>query len=169
MRIHLALGAALFILAAAPAAAQAVKIGYVNTIRIESESAPAKRAAVAIEQAFAPRQKEIATLRKRIAALQDKLAKEGGTMPPAEQQAGQRSLAEMMKQSDQMSRAFAEDLELRKNQERARVTEEANIAIKAVADAGHYDLILQQAAYSSPGIDITDQVLKGMAKGAGSQ
>ncbi len=169
MRIHLALGAALFILAAAPAAAQAVKIGYVNTIRIENESAPAKRAAAAIEQAFAPRQQEIMALQKRIAALQDKLAKAGDKMPLAERQAGERSLAEMIKQSDQMSRAFAEDLELRKNQERAKVTEEANIAIKAVADAGQYDLILQQAAYSSPGIDITDQVLKGMAKGAGSR
>ena len=47
--------------------------------------------------------------------------------------------------------------------------EEATAAIKAVAEAGKYDLILQQATYARPGIDITDQVLKEMAKRAGGK
>jgi len=36
--------------------------------------------------------------------------------------------------------------------------------IKGIAEAGKYDLIVQQAIYSSNAIDITPQVLKELAK-----
>ncbi|HEV8517544.1 MAG TPA: hypothetical protein VGQ54_03155 [Burkholderiales bacterium] len=40
--------------------------------------------------------------------------------------------------------------------------------MKSIAEAGKFDLIVQQAIYSSTQIDITDQVLKEMAKRAGA-
>ena len=41
------------------AAAQPVKIGYIDTFRIERESAQALRAAEALKKEFSPRQKEL--------------------------------------------------------------------------------------------------------------
>jgi outer membrane protein len=35
--------------------------------------------------------------------------------------------------------------------------------IKQIAEQQHYDLIVQEAVYVSPRIDITDQVLKALA------
>ena len=55
---------------------------------------------------------------------------------------------------------------MRKNEARARFVAETNAIIKAIAEAGNYDLILEQAVYSSSQLDITDQVLKEMAKRA---
>ena len=169
MKLRSALYGGVLMLAAACAAAQGVKIGYVDGFRIENESAPALRAVEGLKQEFAPRQKEIEDLQRQIADARDQLLKAGEKMPLAERQAKERSLTSMMRQSDKMSLGLAEDLELRKNQERARIFEEANIVIKAIAEAGNYDLILQQATYSSRGIDITEQVLEEMAKRAAAQ
>ena len=45
---------------------------------------------------------------------------------------------------------------------------ETSAIIKGIAEAGKFDLILEQAVYSSSQLDITDQVLKEMAKRAAS-
>ena len=64
-----------------------------------------------------------------------------------------------------MQREYREDLNLRRNQELASLFERANRVIKQIADAENYDLIVQEAAYRSPRIDITDRVLKALAEG----
>lgn len=166
MKIPGGLVAGALALAAACAAAQGVKIGYVNASRIENESAPARRAMEALKKEFAPREKQILDLQKRIEADRGRFDRERDKLPPAELKARGGAIAEMMRQSDQMALSLADDIELRKNEMRARLVGEANIAIKAVAEAGKYDLILQDATYARPGIDITGQVLKEMARRA---
>jgi len=148
------------------AAAQSVKIGYIDTFRIERESAPALRAAEDLKKEFTPRQKSLEASQKQIEAARDQLANASDKIPLAEGQAKERAISDMVRQFDQARRALTEDLELRKNQERAKIAEETNIVIKAIADAGKYDLIVQQAIYSSNVIDITPQVLKELAKRA---
>ena len=44
----------------------------------------------------------------------------------------------------------------------------ANKVIKQIAEQQHYDLIVQEAVYVSPRIDITDQVLKALAANSAS-
>ncbi len=168
MKLRSALRAGVLMLAAACAAAQGVKIGYVDVSRIENESAPALRAVERLKQELGSRQGKLDELQRQIADVRDQLAKTGERMPPAERQAKERSLETMIRQADKMSTGLTQDLELRKNEERARITQEANIAIKTVAVAGNYDLIVQGAVYRSPGTDITEQVLKEMAKRAGA-
>jgi outer membrane protein len=146
------------------AAAQAIKIGYIDTFRIERESAPALRAAEEMKREFTPRQKDLEGLQAKIIAARDALAKASDKIPLAEGQAKERAIADMVRRFEQARRALTEDLELRKNQERAKIAEETNIVIKSIADAGKYDLIVQQAIYSSHAIDITPKVLKELAK-----
>jgi len=148
------------------ASAQGLKIGYIDSFRVETESAQAQRAMEALKKEFTPRQKRVEDMQKQIAAAQDQLSKTGDKMQPAERQTRERALADMMKQSDQARRALTEDVELRKSQEHAKILDEINIVIKGIAEAGKYDLILQQSIYSSNRIDITEQVLKEMAKRA---
>jgi outer membrane protein len=42
--------------------------------------------------------------------------------------------------------------------------ERANRVIRKIAEAGKFDLIIQDAVYRDPRIDITDQVLKALAE-----
>jgi outer membrane protein len=168
MKIRTVLIAGALMLASTVAAAQSVKVGYINLTRIEKESAAAVRATEALRQEFEPRNQEISELQKRIAAAQGQFENEKARLSPLEAQAKGREIADMMRQSDQMVTRLREDFEQRKSELGVGIFEDTRAAIKAVADAGNFDLILQEVVYARPGVDITDQVLKEMAKRAGA-
>ena len=63
-----------------------------------------------------------------------------------------------------MQREYREDLNLRRNQELSALFERANRVIRQIAEAEKFDLILQEAVYRSPRMDITDRVLKALAE-----
>jgi len=66
-----------------------------------------------------------------------------------------------------MKVAYAEEFQARRREILGRVIGEANAVIRQIAEAGNFDLILQEVVYFSPQIDLTDAVLKAMAKQAG--
>ena len=158
--------ACLLALAATWSAAQEVRIGYIDTSRIEKESLPFVRALDAMKKEFAPREQQIVELQKQINADKERFEKERDKLPQAELQTRGNALSSAMRKSDQMTLALSEDIERRKREILGKLFGEANAAVKAVAEAGKFDLVLQQATYIRPGIDITDQVLKEMAKRA---
>jgi outer membrane protein len=153
--------------AAMPAISQGTKVGFVNSVRLESEAVPFVRAAEALKLEFAPRTAQIAELQKQIAAEKERFEKERAKLSPSDLQARGIALTAMMRKSDQMVESITEDFERRKAERAAKLLEEVNVAIKAVAEAGKFDLILQQVTYAGPGIDITEQVMKELAKRAG--
>ena len=159
---------ALMLSAVGATAQQRLKIGYVNGARIQNESVLALRFAERMKKEFGPREKQILDLQSQIAAARERLEKEKTALPPSDLQARGREIAVMMQRSDQMALSLAEDLEQRKNEEVAKIIDEARSVINAIAEAGNFDLILQQAVYGSPRIDITDQVIKELAKRAGA-
>ncbi len=162
----IALISATLLLGAAGAAAQDVKIGYVNLPRIEKESALGVHGVETLRQAFEPRRLEIQELQKRIAADRERFAREKESLPPADAQALSREIADMMRQSDQMVFRFQEELEQRRRELRTGFIQEVRAAIKIVGDAGQFDLILQEAIFARPAIDVTEQVIQEMNKKA---
>lgn len=78
----------------------------------------------------------------------------------------QRDLAQLDTDFQRKQREFREDLNQRRNEELAAVLERANKVIKQIAEQQNYDLIVQEAVYVSPRIDITDKVLKALASGS---
>ena len=147
-------------------AAQGFKIGYVNGFRLQNESALTAPEIERMKKEFAAREQQLQELQKQGMDLQAELEKDGLTMQPSDKQSKEKRLAAVAKQFDQLQRGVAEDLESRKNEARARFVAETNAIIKTIAEAGQYDLILEQAVYGSNQIDITDEVLKEMAKRA---
>lgn len=146
-------------------AAQAAdfRVGVVDTERILRESAPAIKAEKKIEKEFSGRDQEIKKLMKQTKELQAMLEKESGSLSDADHRNKERELAAMNANLQRMQREFREDLNLRKNEELAIVLELANKAIQSIAEAEKYDLILQEAVYRNPRIDITDKVIKHLA------
>jgi outer membrane protein len=155
-------------LMAAGAAAQDIKIGYVNAGRIESESVQGKRALDAMKKEFAPREEQIIALQKQIKVDQDRFDKNKATMPQAELKTLGGSIASRMRESDQMVYALQGDIEQRKKEMVAKMLDDANAAIKVVAEQGKYDLVVHEALFARSGVDITNQVLKEMARRAGN-
>ena len=139
------------------------RVGIVNTERVLRESAPAVKAEKRIEKEFSARDQEIKKMIKQGRDLQTFIEKEGLTVPEAEKRNKERELANLNMNLQRLQRSFSEDLNLRKNEEMAIILEHANKAIQTLAEKEKYDLILQEAVYRNPNIDITEKVLKYMA------
>ena len=142
-----------------------IKIGYVDVERIRRESAPAERASKQLEKEFAPRAQELQRREAQVKALQGQLEKDGVTMSENERRSKEQELSRASVDIQRMQREFREDLNMRRNQELGTLFERADKVIKQIADSEKYDLILQEAVYRSPRIDITDRVLKALADG----
>ena len=155
--------------AAVPAAAQAqsLKAGFVNTDRIFREADSAKAAQAKLEQEFSKRDKEMQDLSKALKAASDKFERDAPTMSESQRQVRQRQLADQDRDLQRKNREFQEDLNARKNEELAQVLDKANRIIKTMAETENYDVILQEAVYVNPKLDITDKVLKAMNGTAG--
>ena len=146
--------------AVAPAAAQELKIGYVNSEKVLREAIPAKSAQQKLEAEFSKRERELNDVGARLKTAADKLEKDGASLAPAEQNRRQRELVEQDRDLQRKRREFQEDLNQRRNEELATVVERANRAIKQIFDSEKYDLILQEVVFAGPRIDITDKVIR---------
>lgn len=144
--------------------AQETKIGFISTDRVFREAAPYKAAQVKLEQEFAKRQKDLQDLGVRLKAMADKFDKDAPVMSDSERAKRQRELAEADTDFQRKQREFKEDLNQRRNEETANAIDRTNKVIKQIAEADKYDIILQEAAYVSPRIDITDKVIKALSK-----
>ena len=138
--------------AAAQAAAAVTKIGFVNTERLFREAAPAKRAQQALEREFSARNAELGRVEKQGRDLQAELEKENVTMPEATRREKERQLADISRNFQRLQREIREDLNLRRNEELARVQERATRIINQIAEQEKFDLIVQEALLQASGM-----------------
>jgi outer membrane protein len=151
------------LMACAFAANAQMKIGFVNTERVFREAAPAKRAQQVLEREFSARNAELGRIEKQGRDLQQELEKENVTMPEATRRDKERQLADVSRNFQRLQREIREDLNLRRNEELARVQERATRIINQIAEQEKFDLIIQEAVFASSRIDITEKVIKALA------
>jgi len=148
----------------APAAHAAdYKLGFVNTERLFREAAPAKRAQQALEREFSARNAELARVEKDGRDLQAELERDNVTMPEAQRREKERRLADISRDFQRRQREIREDLNMRRNEELAKVQEMATRVINQIAEQEKFDLILQEAVFASGRIDITEKVIRALA------
>ncbi len=138
------LAAAVLAAGVTAATAQELKIGYVNSERVLREAGPAKAAQAKLESEFSKREKEAPTLAE------------------GDRSRRQRDLVEQDREFQRKRREFQEDLNQRKNEELAGVVDRANKVIKQIFETEKYDVILQEAVFAGPRVDITDKVIKAL-------
>lgn len=136
------------------------RIGVVDTERILRESRQAVLAEKKIEKEFAARDEKIKEMIEQSKEQQALLEKEGSSMSDSVRRNKERELANLKLSLQTLQREFREDLNLRKNEELALVLAQADKAIRSIAKNEGYDVILQEAVYRNPEVDITDKVLK---------
>ncbi len=136
------------------------KVGFVDSDRLMREAAPAVRAQQRLEKEFERRDQELQRIARELQAMQEDLERNALTMAETERRNKEREFNDLNRDFQRKQREFREDLNQRRNEELAMVLDRANSAIKQIAEAEKYDVILQEAVYASPGIDITDKVIK---------
>lgn len=139
-----------------------VKIGYVSLERILAESKMAKDAQTKMQNEFGKREKEVRDGIERIKNEAARLDKEAAVLPEAERVRKQRELAEHDRELQRKQRELIEDSQRRGAEERAKIFEKANQALKQIVEQKKLDLVVQDAAFVSPRIDITNEVLQAL-------
>ncbi len=157
-----AVAAVLLALSGVGAAAQELKIGYVNSDRVLREAAPAKAAQAKLEAEFSKRERELTDVGNKLKAAGEKLDKDAPTLSEAERTRRQRDLIDQDREFQRKRREFQEDLSQRKNEELATVVDRANKVIKQIFETDKYDLVLQEAVFAGPKVDITEKVIKAL-------
>ena len=145
------------------AGAADLKIGFVNTERVFREAAPAKRAQQALEREFSARNGELAKVEKQGRDLQSELERENVTLTETQRREKERQLADISRNFQRLQREIREDLNMRRNEELAKVQERATRVINQIAEQEKFDLIVQEAVFASSRIDITEKVIKALA------
>jgi outer membrane protein len=138
------------------------KIGFVNTERLIREAPLAIAAQKKLEREFASRDQDLQKIAKQARDIQAQLDKDGVTMSDSDRKSKENDLAGLNRDLQRQGREFREDLNLRRNEELGKIQERARKAILDIAKAEKYDLIVEQAVYVDPKIDLTDRVMKAL-------
>jgi len=155
--------ASLSLMSPAVAAAE-LKIGFLDAERVNRESAPAIRASKELEKEFAPRIQELQRQEQQIKSAQAALERDAMTMSESDRNRREQDLGRMTRDFQRAQREYREDLNQRRNEKLGDLFQRANRVIQQIAEAEKFDLILQDAVYRSPRIDITDKVLKALGE-----
>lgn len=139
----------------------APRIAFINAEKIFVDSNMAKAAQSRLQNEFSKRQNEIRDGAQKIKAAAEKLDKDAAIMPEAERIRKQRELADFDRELQRKNRELNDDANQRNAEERAKIAEKANIAIRQVAEQRKIDVVFQEPpAYLNPRLDVTDEVIK---------
>ena len=144
------------------AAESDIKVGFVNGQRVINESPQAAKAKKKLEKEFEKRDQDLQKMAKQVQTVQENLEKNGLTMSESDRRNKEREFNDNNREFQRRQREFREDLNLRQNEEMAAIYERVNKVIKQVAESEKYDIILQEAVYVSPRIDLTEKVIKAL-------
>ena len=148
-----------------PALHRALRLKSIETSRSLSDLLNDAVRAELVEDAedlgiFDARKNEMQRLSTQGKALEAALDR--NNLHEAERKARERELLKLNQDFQRLQREFNEDRNTRMNEEIAAIQERARQAIKQIAEAERFDLILQQneVLYRSPRMDITERVIK---------
>ena len=139
------------------------KIAVVNVPRLLEEAPQAKTAMQALQDEFAPRQREIVPQQKDLKAKEDKLQRDGAVMAENERRNAEKDLRDGQRELARKQNEYVEDLNLRRNEEIGKLQRSLLQEVQAYARTSNYDLIVGEGVlYVNESIDITAQVLSAL-------
>jgi len=158
---RLVLGIALVCAFALPASAQQLKVGVVN-IPVLMERAPQTKAAMdALQEEFAPRQREFLAKQKELEELTAKVQKDVAVMGETERRNAEKNLRDLQREVTRLQTEFREDLNLRQNEELGLLQRSILKEVQDYAAQEGYDLVVGDGVlFASGTVNITEAVLR---------
>ena len=155
------LGIALVSAFAVPASAQELKIGVVNIPVLMERSPQTKAAMDALQEEFAPRQREFVAKQKELEDLTAKIQKDVAVMGETERRNAEKNLRDLQRDVARLQQEFREDLELRQNEVLGELQRALLKELQDYAQAQEYDLIVGDGVlFASQAVNITEEVLR---------
>ena len=135
------------------------KIGFVNVSRLLAEAPQAQAASAALENEFAGRRRELENQQKDLKSREEKLQKDGAVMAENERRTAEKALRDGQREFARKQNEFLEDLNVRRNEALGQLQRAVVQEIQAYAKTAGFDIVVADALYASPALDITAQVL----------
>lgn len=138
-----------------------VKLGVVNVALLLEQAPQAKTADTQLKQEFAPQQAELKGLAGKLEKQQSNYQKNKSVMSETQKLTKEREITMLTREIQRRRNDVQELLNLRRNEELAKLQNIVNDAIKAIGEKQGFDLILYEGiAYTNNRIDVTADVLK---------
>jgi outer membrane protein len=154
---------ALLSLFTVPAMAQEMKIGVVNVPVLMDRAPQAKVAMDALQEEFAPRQREILAKQKEYEELGAKVQRDIQVMGETERRNAENDLRNMQREVTRLQNEFREDLNLRRNEELGSLQRALLQEVQTYAKSMGFDLVVGDGVlYASDAVNITENVLRAM-------
>jgi outer membrane protein len=155
------LGIALVCAFALPASAQNLKVGVVNIPVLMERSPQTKAAMDALQEEFAPRQREFLAKQKEYEELAAKVQKDVAVMGETERRNAEKDLRDLQREVTRLQTEFREDLNLRQNEELGVLQRSLLKEVQDFAAQEGYDLVVGDGVlFASTAVNITEQVLR---------
>jgi len=155
------LGIALVSAFAMPASAQELKIGVVNIPVLMERSPQTKAAMDALQEEFAPRQREFLAKQKEYEDLTAKVQKDVAVMGETERRNAEKNLRDLQREVTRLQTEFREDLNLRQNEELGLLQRSLLMEVQNFASQEGYDLVVGDGVlFASTAVNITEDVLR---------
>lgn len=152
--------AALLAGASAIAQTEGLRVGAVDFGRLIDLSPQARLATEALQEEFAPRQREIAALQRSLQEKQETYQRDSAIMGETERLNLEREIAGEQRDMQRDQTAFIEDMDIRRNTELTRVQEALIQEVQIYSRAAGYDLVVANPLYHGSAVDITEEVLR---------
>ncbi|HEY0017031.1 MAG TPA: OmpH family outer membrane protein [Longimicrobium sp.] len=150
--------------AAVPAQAQQLKIGYVNSQRILAQTPAFADVRATLEREFTPLRAEIDSLEARLGRADEEFRAQAGTLTEAARTQRQQALQQQLAQYQQRGQAIQQQLQQREQQLVAPVMERIRGIMEEVRRAGNYSFIMDPpeglVVAVDPALDVTDDVIR---------
>ena len=149
-----------------PGSLAAQNVAFVTMNKILEDSPQADEAMRELEREFSPRDSQLVAEREELQKLRDRLEREGELMTASQRADLEREFTARSREFRRAQESFTEDLNVRRNEELAKLQRLINDAIIELAREREIDLILTErnVLYSSDRIDITDDIIAAMQR-----
>jgi outer membrane protein len=160
--VSLALAAVAAVAVPAAAAHAEARIGVVNVGRLLQEAPQREAVSQAIEAEFAGRLRDLENLQRDLRAREERLQKEGATMSDGDRRIAEKSLRDGQREMARKRNEYTEDLNIRRTEALSQLQRTVLQEVQNYAKSAGLDVVVADALYASPAVDITNQVLSAL-------
>jgi outer membrane protein len=146
----------------ASAQIEGLKVGVVSVNRLLEQAPQFRFAMQALQEEFAPRQRDLVALQRTLQEKSDTYERDGVIMAEAERLNLEREIRDGQRDFAREQGDLNEDANIRQNEELSSLQRSLLQEVQNFARSAGYDLVVADALYFSTAIDITDDVLEAL-------
>lgn len=146
------------------ASAADMKIGVVDYRQIVQQSSKIKGIKAKLEKQFKARQQELLAMQQELKSDMEKMSRDTAIMTSSQKARLQEKIVRQKRDIERKGQDFQQDMNLAQNKAMQKFFAGVSDVVEQVAQAGHYDIVLQKEGvpYSAKNIDLTSKVLKAL-------